>query len=155
MLANDSRTTRTSAPFQVGANLELLCHRLQATIRFLRVLTPASPTVFLTVHLPPLHRTGARAGNRGSRVPIPADPSTSGPVRLAPVYSPVAPSTTCIHFKEMQPATYLLVRAFQQLWLFETNEDCIDSSRRLCMRNLPSPHTARLLAVSIPSRSPG
>ena len=35
------------------------------------------------------------------------------------------------------------------------NEDCVDSSLTLCMRNLPSPHTARLLAVSIPVRSPG
>ncbi|OUL89307.1 hypothetical protein CA601_17025 [Paraburkholderia hospita] len=52
MQTNDSRTTRTSAPFQVGANLEPLRHSLQATFLFLRVLTFAFRTVFLTVHLP-------------------------------------------------------------------------------------------------------
>jgi len=52
MQTNDSRTTRTSAPFQVGANLEPVRHPLQATFPFLRVLTLAFPTVFLTVHLP-------------------------------------------------------------------------------------------------------
>ncbi|MGT2477664.1 hypothetical protein [Paraburkholderia terrae] len=48
----DSCTTRKSAPFQVEANLEPLCSPLQAAIRFLRVLIPASSTALLTVCLP-------------------------------------------------------------------------------------------------------
>lgn len=46
------------------------------------------------------------------------------------------------------------VRTSQQLWLLEANEAC-NSSLTLCMRNLPRPHTARLRAVSIPSRTRG
>jgi hypothetical protein len=48
----DSCTTRKSAPFQVGANLEPLSERLQPGIRLLRVLMPASPTARLTACLP-------------------------------------------------------------------------------------------------------
>jgi hypothetical protein len=50
--AYDSCTTRKSAPFQVEANFKPLCSPLQAAIRFLRVLIPASSTALLTVCLP-------------------------------------------------------------------------------------------------------
>jgi hypothetical protein len=145
---------RTSAPFQVGANSEPLCHPLQATLRFLRALNAASPTVFLTVHLPPFQQTGAVARNRGSRVPIPTDPSIFGPIRLAPAYPPMALRRRASITKGCNRPFTILVRAYQQLWLFEANGVC-NSSLMLCMRNLPGPHTARRLAVSIPSWSPG
>jgi hypothetical protein len=145
---------RTSAPFQVGANSVALCHPLQATLRFLRVLNPASPTVFLTVHLPPFQQTGTVARNRGSRVPISTDQSIFGPIRLAPAYPPMALRRRASITKGCNRPPTILVRAYQQLWLFEANEVC-NSSLMLCMRNLPGPHTARLLAVSTLPGHPG
>jgi hypothetical protein len=49
-----------------------------------------------------------------------------------------------------QPAIYLLVQACQQLWLVRVCEDSYGNSLTLCIRNLPSLHTALLLAVSVP-----
>jgi len=94
------------------------------------------------------------ARNRGSRVPISTDPSIFGPIRLAPAYPPMALRRRASITKGCNRPLTILVIAYQQLWLFEANEVC-NSSLMLCMRNLPGPHTARLLAVSIPSWSPG
>ena len=122
MLACDNCTTRKSAPFQVGANLEPLCNPLQVTFRFLRVLMPASPIASLAGHLPPLRYIGARAGNRGYHVPSPAGPNVPGPVRLAPAYSPMALWRRAPSRRETT-GHHLLVRACQQLWLCVLNED--------------------------------
>ena len=43
---------RKSAPFQVGANFELLSARLQDDLRFFRHPLPAVPSPFLTVRVP-------------------------------------------------------------------------------------------------------
>jgi hypothetical protein len=45
-------------------------------------------------------------------------------VRLAPASPPVALTTTCLYTTKRQPATYLLVRASQQLWLVYSYEGC-------------------------------
>lgn len=75
-------------------------------------------------------------------------------IRLAFVYSPMATGRRASITKGYNRPFAVLARACQQLWLFVANEVC-DGSHMLCMPNLPGPHTARLLAVLIPSRSPG
>lgn len=49
---------------------------------------------------------------------------TLAPVRLASASPPVALATTCPQTTKRQPATYLLVRASQQLWLISSYEVC-------------------------------
>jgi len=98
---------------------------------------------------PAIAKTLAWANNSAYHVPILAGPSTT---RVYPVSTGLfsdGPLTTCSQPEGEQPTAYLLVRAFQQLWLFEHHEDSRGSSLTLCMRNLPSLHTARLLAVSV------
>lgn len=147
-LVCDSRTSRKSAPFRVRANLEPLCQPLQLTVCFLRVLIPAPPTVSLASRLPLLRCFEARAENRAYHVPSLADPSMARAYPVSTCLFPDGIMTTCSQFKGEQPAIHLLVRAFQQLWLFGCDEDSLGSSLTLCIRNLPSLHTARLLAVS-------
>lgn len=60
--------------------------------------------------------------NRGFRVPISVDPSISGLIRLARVYSPVALRRRVSISKGCNQPHTVLVKAFQQLWLLETNE---------------------------------
>jgi hypothetical protein len=141
MLACDNCTTRKSAPFQVGANLEPLYNPLQVVIRFLRVLMPASPIASLAGYLPPLRYIGARAGNRGYHVPGSAGPSVPEPVRLTSAYSSMAlwrvPQAV-----GKQPAIHLLVRACQQLWLCVLNEDSTTVHLRCACGTClaPTPH---------------
>jgi hypothetical protein len=68
--------------------------------------------------------------------------------------SPGGALATCIQTEGMQPATHLLVKACQQLWLFKAHEGSDDSSLTLRIRNLPSLHTA-LIAGSVGPLSPG
>lgn len=84
--------------------------RLQPGLRFLHHPIPAPPTAYLAVCLP-----------RGQRYGLTTflDHHTTG---LGPVYTPVACSTTCPHFKQGHPATYRLVNAYQQLWHLEIND---------------------------------
>lgn len=93
--ACDSRTTRKSALFRAGAKFEPLSAPLQSGIRFFRVLLPASPTASLAGRLPRIRCSEPLAENRAYHVPILADPTVPGSIRLASVYSPAALTTTC------------------------------------------------------------
>ena len=61
--------------------------------------------------LPAIAKPLAWADNWAYHVPVLADSNAPEPVRLAPVSSPAAFVTTCSHFREEQPAAYLLVWA--------------------------------------------
>jgi len=57
--------------------------------------------------LPATSRNSAKlAVNRAYHVPSLADPHTGGPIRLAPVYSPMTSMTTCLQCEQKQPAIY-------------------------------------------------
>ena len=63
MQVNDSHTTRTSAPFQVGQILNPYVTRYRQPFASCAFSIPLPQTVFLTVHLPPLQQTAAVARN--------------------------------------------------------------------------------------------
>src|SRR5471032_828181 len=108
----DNRTIRKSAPFQIRANLEPLCDRLQDTIRFFRVLLSASPTASPAGHLPLIRCPESMAKNRTYHVPKLADVTRlccACPFSVC--LSPGSAWTTCPQSAKGQPATHLLVRA--------------------------------------------
>ena len=81
---------------------------LQHAVRFLRVLLPAPPTASLAGHLPPTQCSESVAGNRGLPRSCSCRPSNyHGPVRLAPVYPPVALWRRAFRLKECnRPPTF-------------------------------------------------
>src|SRR5471030_2352817 len=96
-----------SLPFRISANLEPLCSPIQAAVRFLRVLIPASPTDPLAGHLPCFDAMKLGQGIRLTTFPyLPTRLDFVTPVRLASVSPPVALATTCSYLVEEQPATY-------------------------------------------------
>jgi hypothetical protein len=143
MRACDSCTTRKSARFQVRANLEPLCSPLQAALRFFRILMPAPSSVSLAGRLPrfitakPWRRIGF------TTFPfLPTRMNFSVSIRLAPVSPPAALVATCPYHREEQPATHLLVRACQQLWLIFRHEGYATVHLRCACGNClaPTPH---------------
>jgi hypothetical protein len=147
ILVRDSHTSRKSAPFQAEAKVEPLCTPLQHAIRFLRVLLPAPSTASLAGHLPLTRCPEPVARDRAYHVPVSADPATTWACPVSTCLSPVALWRRAFNHEEHnRPPTFWLepVSSFGSSFLTRFNS----SSLTLCIRNLPRPHTARLLAVS-------
>jgi hypothetical protein len=156
MLACDSCTTRKWAPFQVGANLEPLYEPLQIVIHLAARSHTCSSNGF-PCGAPALVRYfETRRRIRLTTFPIlPTQQDFAAPVRLAPVFPPVVLTATYSQLAGEHPATHLLVRASQQLWLINCHGGCTTVHLRCACGTCLAPYTARLLAVSIPSLSPG
>jgi hypothetical protein len=105
--ACDSCTTRKSAPFQVGANLEPLYRPLQATVRFLRILIPACLTASLAGRLPyTAHEQRGPWRTVGLTV-FPVE-DRSG---LGSAYSPAVALSVCPEYQAGHPTACLLAQA--------------------------------------------
>src|ERR1700759_5031820 len=104
---------------------------------------------------PAIARLLAWADSWTYHVPVLAGPDVPGPVRLAPVSFPAAPATTCSLFERKQPAAYHfgqgLPAALAHLYSRGLSTVHVCCACGTCL----APHTARRLAVSIPSPSPG
>jgi hypothetical protein len=125
-----------------------------------------SPFAFSAFSYPLAQQLPSRVACHGQRSGVggqlglprsrPCRPDCSvGPVRLAPVFPPVALLTTCFVGRSKQPATHLfglgLTAALAQLSSRGLSTVHLCCACGTCL----APHTARRLAVSIPSPSPG
>lgn len=150
----DNCTTRKSAPFRVRAKFEPLSAPLQSGIRFLRVLLPTPPTDLLADCLPSRIGCTRLAVGWAYHVPVPAGPMFWVCPLSACLFPGSALDGVPIHHRWATgyvPFGQGLSAALAHPELRGLSAVHIRCAYETCL----APHTARRLAVSIPSPSPG
>jgi hypothetical protein len=149
--SRDGCTKRKSARFRARANLEPLCHRLQAALRFFRHPIPACPRGRLATSLP-IQFAQAQIGwadDRAYHVPMVVDAVWRDDDCLVRSHLfwgcfsdnvfPRLTRTTC--------NVPILARAVKQLKPVNRYPESVDDSVVLTLQNSPRLVTALLLAV--------